>query len=82
MKTAAKVFIIIGMIVGFWMILPLIFGGITLSKMKTATKKDDITTWAVLSLLFCSLLGGIFLLCTKDEDYAPVASAATTETQE
>ncbi len=82
MKTAAKVFIIIGMIVGFWMILPLIFGGITLSKMKTATKKDDITTWAVLTLLFCNLLGGIFLLCTKDEDYAPATTVETAETQE
>lgn len=70
MKTAGKVFIIIGMIVGFWMILPLIFGGITLSKMKTATCKDDTTTWAVLTLIFCSLLGGIFLLCCKDEDFA------------
>ncbi len=79
MKTAAKVFIIIGMVVGFWMILPLIFGGITLSKMKTATKKDDLTTWAVLTLLFCSLLGGIFLLCCKDEDFAPVASAEIQE---
>lgn len=78
MKTAAKVFIIIGMIFGFWMILPLIFGGITLSKMKTATSKSDLTTWAVLTLLFCSLLGGVFLLCCKDEDFAP----ATTDTQE
>lgn len=71
MKTAAKVFIIIGMIVGAIAILPLVFGGITLSKMKTATCKDDLTVWAVLTLLFCSLLGGIFLLCCKDEDFSP-----------
>ena len=32
MKTVAKVFIIIGMVAGFWMILPLIFGGITLCR--------------------------------------------------
>lgn len=70
MKTAAKVFIIIGMIVGAIAILPLIFGGITLSKMKKATCKSDITTWAVLTLLFCSMLGGIFLLCCKDEDFS------------
>ncbi len=70
MKTAAKVFIIIGMIVGAIAILPLIFGGITLSKMKAATCKNDITTWAVLTLLFCSMIGGILLLCCKDEDFA------------
>lgn len=70
MKTAAKVFIIIGMIVGALAILPLIFGGITLSKMKTATSKSDLTVWAILTLLFCSMLGGIFLLCCKDEDFS------------
>ncbi len=70
MKTAAKVFIIIGMIFGAIAILPLIFGGITLSKMNKVTKKDDIVVWGVLSLLFCSLLGGIFVLCTTDADYA------------
>lgn len=71
MKTAAKVFIIIGMIVGAIGIIPLVIGGITLSKMKKATQKSDVTVWAVLSLLFCNLLGGIFLLCCKDEDFAP-----------
>lgn len=70
MKTAAKVFIIIGMIIGAIGILPLIFGGITLSKMKQATCKSDITTWAILTLLFCSLIGGILLLCCNDEDFA------------
>lgn len=70
MKTAAKVFIILGMIFGAIAILPLIFGGITLSKMNKVTKKEDIVVWGVLSLLFCSILGGIFVLCTTDEDYA------------
>ena len=70
MKTAGKVFIIIGMIVGFWMILPLIIGGITLSKLKTATCAEDIKVWALVDIFFCSLLGGILLLCCKDEDFA------------
>lgn len=67
MKTAAKVFIIIGMILGFWTILPLIFGGIALKQMKTQKPTTGIS---VCVLLFCSLLGGIFLLCSKDEEYA------------
>ena len=66
MKSAAKVFIIIGMIVGFWMILPLIFGGIALSQMKTQKPSTGIS---VCVLLFCSLIGGILLLVSKEEDY-------------
>ncbi len=69
MKTAAKVFIILGMIVGALGIIPLVIGAITLNKMKAATCKADVQTWGILSLIFCSLLGGIFLLCCKDEDF-------------
>lgn len=68
MKTAAKVFIIIGMIVGCWTILPLIFGGITLSKLKKAQSKSELVAWGVLDIFFCSLIGGILVLCLKDED--------------
>jgi len=34
MKLAAQIFIIIGMVVGFWTILPLVFGIMALVKMK------------------------------------------------
>ncbi|MGN0804548.1 MAG: hypothetical protein ACI4MS_04105 [Candidatus Coproplasma sp.] len=68
MKTATKVFIIIGMIVGAIAILPLIFGGITLSKMKSAKDVSELKVWGVLDLLFCSLIGGILVLCLKNED--------------
>ena len=70
MKTAAKVFIIIGMIVGCWTILPLIFGGITLSKLKKAQSKSERVAWGVLDIFFCSFIGGILVLCIKDEDLA------------
>lgn len=80
MKTAAKVFIIIGMIFGFWYILPLIFGAIALKKMKT--QKPSVG-FGVCIILFCSVLGGIFLLCSKAEEYeapaAPVEAAPTYE---
>lgn len=67
MKTAAKVFIIIGMIAGFWSILPLIFGGIALSKMK----KNELTTgWKICVLLFVNLIAGILLLCMPKEEAA------------
>lgn len=64
MKTAAKIFIIIGMIAGFWSILPLIFGAIALSKMKN----NQLTTgWKVCVLLFVNLIAGILLLCMPNE---------------
>ena len=72
MKTLAKVFVIIGMVLGFWTILPLIFGIIALNKMK---KGKPSVGFSVCVLIFCSLLGGIFLLCSKDEEYAAPAPA-------
>lgn len=69
MKKAAKIFIIIGMIVGFWYVLPLIFGAIALKKMK---KGKPSVGFSICVLLFCSTLGGIFLLCTKDSDYETI----------
>ncbi len=45
MKTAAKIFIILGMIGGCLAILPLIFGGITLSKMNKATSASELKVW-------------------------------------
>ncbi|MGN0807137.1 MAG: hypothetical protein ACI4MN_01640 [Candidatus Coproplasma sp.] len=68
MKTAAKVFTIIGMIVGAVGILPIIFGAITLSKMNSAKDMNELQIWGILDLIFCSVLGGIFVLCMKNED--------------
>ena len=59
MKTAAKIFVIIGMIFGFWYILPLIFGFKALKKIKN----DEVTVGTgVLTLLFVNVIGGILLL--------------------
>lgn len=68
MKTAAKVCLIIGMVFGFWMILPLVFGILAINKLNTATKKEELVGMGVCALLFCSTLGGIFMLCVSDED--------------
>lgn len=75
MKTAAKVFIILGMIFGFWYILPLIFGGIALGQMKTQKPSTGVS---VCVLLFCSLLGGIFLLCSDEKEYASAPAYSYT----
>ena len=66
MKTLAKVFVIIGMVLGFWCILPLVFGIITLNKMKT--EKPSVVL-CVLDIFFISPLAGLFLLLSKPEEY-------------
>lgn len=70
MKTAAKVFIILSMICGCIAILPLIFGGITLSKLNKATSASELTVWGVLDIFFCGIISGILVLCIKDSDLA------------
>ena len=76
MKTAAKVFIILGMIFGFYTILPLIFGFIALSKMK----KGEMTTgWKICTLIFVNIIAGILLLCMPDEEAPKVEEAPKAE---
>ncbi len=79
MKTAAKIFIIVGMICGFWYVLPLIFGGIALKKMKAGKPTVGLS---VCVLLFCNTLGGIFLLCSKASEYPSVEAPVETTAEE
>ncbi len=84
MKTAAKVLTLIGTIAGAITILPLIFGILSLKKMKNAQSKSETITMGVLNIIFCSPLGGIFMLCIPESEYpegkaAPEAVEAPTE---
>lgn len=72
MKTAAKVFMIIGMVCGFWCVLPLVFGIIGIKKLNNG---EMTTGWKVVTLIFVSLVGGILLLCMKNEPAAEEAPA-------
>lgn len=80
MKTVAKVFIIIGMICGFYMIFPIILGIIALKKLKAAKCKADFSTgWSVVVLLLVNLIAGILLLVMKDADFAEGTVAPATD---
>lgn len=68
MKTAAKIFTIIGIICEFWLIYPLVIGILAINKMDSATSKDELTVLGICNLLFCSTLGGLFMLMIKDEE--------------
>lgn len=78
MKTASKVFIIIGIIVGFIWIIPPIVGFIALSKINSAKCKNDLVVTGIFTMLFCSLLGGIFMFCIPEEDFK-VKNAQNTQ---
>ncbi|MCD8306954.1 MAG: hypothetical protein LUD51_01800 [Clostridia bacterium] len=70
MKKAIKDLAILGMITGFWYFLPLIFGGITLRKIK---KKKPGAGLAVCEMLFGGLvfgiIAGILMLVSVNKDY-------------
>ena len=76
MKTAAKVFTIIGMICNFWTILAPIFGWLALKKMDEAQSKSDLTTMAILNLIFCNMVGGILMLLIDEKEFPAGAAAA------
>lgn len=66
MKKTATVFIWIGMIIQFFLIYPIIVGIFALKTLEKAKNKNDLQTMGILTALFCSLLGGIFMLSIKD----------------
>lgn len=68
MKKAAKIFIVIGIILGFPLIIPLVEGIIALKKIDTATCKADIKITAIHTLLLCNIVGGILMFCLSEED--------------
>lgn len=68
---AAKVFLIIGMIVQGIFIIPLCWvlpiGICSIKKMKTANSAKDLVGFGIASLLLVNLIGGILMLCARDE---------------
>lgn len=72
MRKAAKVFIWIGMICEFFLIFPIIVGIMSLKKINRATSRAELQDFGIITLLFCSVLGGFFMLCMEDADCKPV----------
>ena len=70
MKKAAKVFIWVGMILSFYLIYPIIVGAIALKKIDTARSRDELVGMGIITILFCSTLGGVFMLLLNDEQLA------------
>ena len=66
MKTTAKVFIWIGMILQFFLIYPIVIGIFALKKLDNPSSSSDLQTWGLLTVFFCSPIGGILMLSVKD----------------
>lgn len=82
MKKASKVFVIIGMALGFFLIVPLAIGVNALDKINTAKKQEELKTIAILTLFFCSFLGGIFMLLIDDDDLKENGEPTEIDTDE
>lgn len=67
-----------------WSIIIWIVGFNALSRLEKARKHDDLVAIGVLTMIFCSFLGGLFMLLIKDEDlkvkkyYTPALTPSTT----
>ena len=80
MRTVAKVFIIIGMVVLFWLIFPIVLGIFCLQKIEDPnTSQDDFTTWGVIAIFTVSVLGGIFMLLIPLDERNKVVEVDVSE---
>ena len=79
MKSAAKVFLIIAMILEFPLIFPVVIGVLTINKINHARSAKELTGWGIASLILVSLLGGVFTLCIKDSDLNPTTPYVVVE---
>lgn len=68
MKKAAKVFIWIGMIVQSVLIFPIIVGILALKRINEASTKSELQTLGILTIFFCNIIGGIFMLCISENE--------------
>ena len=68
MKIAAKVFLIVGIILRSLTIIGPIVGIISLIKLNHPRNTHNIKTWGILSLVFTSVFAGVFILLTKDDE--------------
>ena len=78
MKSAAKVFIWIGMIIQCVLIYPIIIGFLALRKIESATSKNELQSIGIITTLFCSLLGGVFMLCLNENDLSSTPNLSSS----
>ena len=69
MKKPARVFLVIGIIIGFFTIITPIIGMTALNRLNNPRNTNDKKIWGILSLIFVSIIGGIFYLLISDNEF-------------
>ena len=83
MRKAARVFLILGMIFQCYLIFPIVLGIFANRRLSTAKTSEELKGWGILSIFFISVLGGVFMLCVKDEELQEnIVSIPRVETKE
>ena len=83
MKTAAKVFLIIGIVFTFYLIYPIVLGVIACKKLEESKDIKEIHNWGIVCLFLVSIIGGIIMLVMKEEDlYDSPEEAAAAKAQQ
>ena len=68
MKKASKVFLVLGMIFQFYLIFPIIVGANAIKRINNARTVDELRGYGIASIICVSVLGGIFMLCIRQEE--------------
>lgn len=65
-------YLILTIIAGVFTATSEIIGFLALGKLKSATAKNQTTVLSILTLIFCSLVGGILMLCIPDTEFKAI----------
>lgn len=68
MKKIAKILIIIGMALEWFLIYPVVLGICAIKKLEAAKFKGDLVGWSIITLVFVNPVAGILMLTLRDED--------------
>lgn len=61
-KELIKTFLVIGMVVTFYLIFPVVLGIITIKKIENSEDPEEIKKWGTISLFCVSLVAGLLIL--------------------
>lgn len=59
-----KVFLIIGMVLTFYLIFPIVLGVMTIKKIHSSNDPEEIRNWGIISLIFVNFVGGVLILAS------------------
>lgn len=68
MKKLAKIFLILGICFTFYLVYPIILGVYSIKRLNRAKTVDELRSWGLISLFFVSVIGGVLMLCIRQEE--------------